>query len=110
MSTSVVLTSRLARMDRILRESFRIIYLELENESAKHAGHYDGDGESHWRALVVAQEFAGMARLQRHRSVNQILTPEFEKGLHALVLALYSPEEWDRQKQKYFLESSSASE
>ena len=102
MTTPHPLSSRLARMERAFQENFSIHYLEIENESAKHSGHYSGDGETHWRVLIVAQDFQGVSRAQRHQKVNSLLAEEFNQGLHALSLQLFDPQEWEKKSSEHF--------
>ena len=47
------------------------VRLELVDESALHAGHggHNPDGESHFRAIVWADAFTGMTRVERTRAV-----------------------------------------
>lgn len=94
--------SRLVRFEKIFRENLQIIYLEIENESASHSGHYDGDGESHWRVLIVADNFKDQARVLRHQLVNDLVKDEFSAGLHALTLQLFDASEWEKKKQNHF--------
>jgi BolA protein len=96
------LSSRLARLERIFRTNLTLVYFEIENESAKHSGHYSGDGETHWRVLLVARDFQGLSRVQRHQRVNELVKLEFELGLHALALKLLDAEEWERIKITHF--------
>ncbi len=91
----MIKTSRLARLEHIFRVNFIVKYLEIENQSAQHSGHYSGDGESHWRVLLVSQDFSGLSRIQRHQKVNGILKHEFEQGMHAMTLQLLEPSEWN---------------
>lgn len=95
-------SSRLARFERALQGKFKVEYLEIENESAKHSGHYSGDGESHWRILLVTPDFKGQSRVQRHQRINDLLRAEFEQGLHALSLQLLDSEEWTLKKVGHF--------
>ena len=91
-------SSRLVRLERLFQTNLSLVYLEIENESFHHANHYVGDGETHWRVLVVAPEFRGLSRLQRHQKINQWVQAEWENGLHALALQVYDPEEWEKRK------------
>lgn len=86
--------NRVDRMETKLKESFVLSYLNIENESHQHADHYSGDGQTHFRAVIVSPDFNGLTRLQRHQKVNQALAEEFQLGLHALSLQVFSPEEW----------------
>jgi BolA protein len=107
MSTQFSVPSRLARLEQTIQSHFEVCYLEIENQSAQHAGHYQGDGETHWSLLLVAKNFSGLSRIQRHQQVNNLFKDEFDAGLHALVLQLYSPEEWETKKQAHFQVQSS---
>ena len=62
--------------------------LEVINDSHRHAGHAgdDGSGESHWRVVIAAPEFAGMSRLARHRAVHAALGEDIMTRIHALAL------------------------
>lgn len=89
--------SRSRRWERLFHSHWKVEHLEMENQSAQHAGHYSGDGDSHWRVLLVAQEFQGLNRVQRHQRVYALLQEDFNSGLHALSLELLSPEEWQKK-------------
>lgn len=91
--------SRQQRIEKVLHENFKCEYLELENESHHHSGHYEGSGDTHWRAIIVAPEFQGLSRIQRHQAVNQLIRSEWESGLHALSLQVYTPEEWQQRQE-----------
>lgn len=73
--------------------------LEIEDESARHAGHAGvreagtTGGETHYAMLMVSQAFDGLSRVQRSRLVHEALAAEFGSGLHALSLTLRSPKE-----------------
>ena len=93
---------RLVRFQNIFQQNLSLEYFELDNQSAQHAGHYTGDGETHWRVLLVANEFQGLSRVQRHQKINELVKHEFENGLHALTLQLFDLEEWALKKENYF--------
>lgn len=75
--------------------------LEVINESHLHAGHahgheshgFDGNGETHLRIRVVSERFAGQSRVARHRTINELLKPELDAGLHALAIEAAAPGE-----------------
>lgn len=89
-----------------LTRAFAPERLMVINESHLHAGHhhvedghdavFDGKGETHFRVRIVAAAFADMSRLERHRAVSGILTPEFKAGLHALAVETAAPGEATR--------------
>ncbi len=88
-------SNRAARIETALREHLAPTILQVEDDSAKHAGHAGAreGGETHYSVLVVSEKFAGLNRVQRHRLVNDSLGPEFDAGLHALSLTLKAPGE-----------------
>lgn len=93
-------------IEKKLTDAFAPDRLEVVNESHLHAGHhhtdhgheetFDGKGETHLRIRIVSPKFAGMSRVERHRAVNALLTPELEAGLHALAIEPAAPGEKTR--------------
>ena len=43
-------------------------------------------GGDHFRARIVAQEFAGMSRIEQHRRVYAVFGPDIGGPIHALSL------------------------
>jgi BolA protein len=91
------MTSRYDRICEVLKSRFAPLRLEIEDESAKHAGHAGQKGvtggQTHYRVVMVSESFAGMPRLARSRAVHAALDAEFKSGLHALSLSLNTPSE-----------------
>ncbi len=65
--------------------------LEVENESHMHSG---PAAESHYRLVIVSEEFAGKNLLARHRTINKLLAEELSGGVHALAMHTFTAEEW----------------
>ena len=92
-------TTRAGRMRTCIAAAFAPILMELEDESARHAGHAGVKaqglvgGETHFALLVVSGAFDGLGRVQRSRAVHEALADEFRSGLHALSLTLRTPAE-----------------
>ena len=82
-------------MDATLTQAFAPLRMTIEDESARHAGHSGASqaGETHYRVAIVSEKFTDLTRVERSRSVHNVLTGEFEEGLHALSLSLRSPGE-----------------
>ncbi len=60
-----------------------------------------GDDGRHFEALVVADAFEGMSRVQQHRLVYQALGGRVEsEQIHALALKTYTPEGWARARDQ----------
>ena len=71
-----------------LASAFTTTKLDVINESHLHAGHSgdDGTGESHWRVVIAAPEFANMSRIARHRAVHAALGVGIIGRIHALAI------------------------
>ena len=71
-----------------LENAFAANILEVINESHMHSGHAgdDGTGESHWRIVIAAPEFAPMTRIARHRAIHAALGPKIIGRIHALAI------------------------
>lgn len=68
--------------------------LELEDESALHAGHAGAQGGGkHFRLTLVSERFRGKSTLARHRLVYEALGPLMERDIHALAIRAYAPGE-----------------
>jgi len=85
------------RRDRIearLREVFAPAALEVDDDSARHAGHAGAreGGQTHYRVRIVSARFAGVGRVARHRLVFDALKSEFADGLHALNIEASAPD------------------
>lgn len=56
-----------------------------------------GTGD-HFRATVVAPQFAGLSMVQQHQLVYAPLREKLDSGaLHALALSTFTPEQWARR-------------
>ena len=89
------MTNRVARIETALRAHLAPTILQIEDDSAKHAGHSGAraGGETHYSVMIVSDRFTGLNRVARHRLVNDALGDEFAAGLHALALTLKAPGE-----------------
>lgn len=69
--------------------------LEVTDESHLHAGHAGAreGGESHFRILVVSDQFEGVSRVARQRMINDILREELDGPIHALAMKTLTPAE-----------------
>ncbi|MCZ7563999.1 MAG: BolA family transcriptional regulator [Burkholderiales bacterium] len=68
--------------------------IELDDESARHAGHAGAQGGGrHYRLTLVSAQFRGKSTLARHRLVYEALGPLMERDVHALAIRAYAPGE-----------------
>lgn len=84
--------SRKERINQLLSEELQPELLTVEDESNQHQ--VPEGAETHFKLTIVAKQFSNLPRIERHRLVNKLITKEFNAGLHALSLNLYTPEEW----------------
>lgn len=84
-----------SRMREKLMIALNPTRLDLVNESHLHAGHSSspGTGESHFRLLIVSDDFTGKSRVARHRIVNDVVQDELKDGVHALAIKALAPGE-----------------
>lgn len=74
-----------------LNDAFAPEHLEVINESHMHSGN---DPESHFKVVIVCEDFKNKMLIARHRLVNKILEDELSGGIHALALHTMTMEEW----------------
>src|ERR1700722_10951565 len=97
--TNPSLPSRADRLRALLTRAFAPTVLEIQDDSARHAGHSGAQagGQSHYSVLMVSTAFEGVSRIARSRAVHDALAAEFgtpeQGGMHALALTLRTPEE-----------------
>ncbi|OYV49508.1 MAG: BolA family transcriptional regulator [Rhodospirillales bacterium 20-60-12] len=89
------MTQRSERMRSTLSALFHPEALQIDDDSARHAGHAGADaaGETHYNVALTSEKFTGMSRVARSRAVHEALAAEFADGLHALSLKLKAPGE-----------------
>ncbi|MDJ0933140.1 BolA family protein [Breoghania sp.] len=77
-----------ATIEEKLTRAFSPTSLTVIDISDRHAGHagWKEGGETHFRAEVVSQAFAGKSRIETHRMVNEALAEELNNGVHALMI------------------------
>jgi BolA protein len=78
-----------------LTSAFAPLRLEIEDDSARHAGHAGANpgGESHFNVLIESAAFAGAPQVARQRLVYRALAEELAGPLHALSVKALAPGE-----------------
>ena len=75
-----------------LREALSPVRLEVLNESS---GHTSKPGaETHFKVIIVSEDFAGMGLVKRHRAVHAAVQAQLDAGVHALSIQAFTPQEW----------------
>lgn len=74
-----------------LRTDINVSELQIANESHMHSGPAT---DSHFKLVLVSDDFTGKRLVQRHQMIYKILAQELQNPIHALAMHLYTQEEW----------------
>ena len=70
-------------------------HLEIEDDSAAHAGHEGAkDGKGHFNIVIVSTKFEGKTLIQRHRMVYKALSKMLDTDIHALSIQALTNEQF----------------
>ncbi len=87
-------SQRVAAIRERLQAALEPEELVVEDEGHLHVGHEGArDGRGHFRVFVVAECFAGLSSLQRHRKIYQAMGELMTTDIHALAIDAYSSDE-----------------
>ncbi|MBN8540193.1 MAG: BolA family transcriptional regulator [Deltaproteobacteria bacterium] len=93
--------TRESRIKAALLGAIRDAEVYLENESHHHS--VPKGSETHFKLLIVSDQFIGLSKVARQRLVYSHLDSEFKSGLHALTLRAVSFEERDSGQGENFV-------
>jgi BolA protein len=80
------------RIQEKIVQALHPVHLEVLNESHKHS--VPKGSETHFKVVIVSQEFEGKNLVTRHRLLNALLAHDLKNGIHALSLHTFTPQEW----------------
>ncbi|MFZ9643221.1 MAG: BolA family protein [Candidatus Methylopumilus sp.] len=60
------------------------IELDIQDDSALHAGHKGNGGGGHFTIRIVSADFNGKSQVARHRAIYQLMGELMPKQVHAL--------------------------
>lgn len=83
-----------ANIEQKVRTALKPRHMALLNESHMHAGPAT---ESHFKLVVVSDDFKGLSKVSRHKLVYRMLSAELAGPVHALALHLFTPTEWESE-------------
>ncbi|NQZ24067.1 MAG: BolA/IbaG family iron-sulfur metabolism protein [Colwellia sp.] len=83
-----------AVIEQKLLSAFSPIHLDVINESHQH--NVAPGSESHFKVIIVSDEFVGERLIKRHRAINSLLSHELAEKIHALALHTYTEDEWNK--------------
>jgi BolA family transcriptional regulator, general stress-responsive regulator len=82
-----------AEIDAALRAALAPLALEVQDDSAAHAGHAGARDGGHFSVRIVSERFRGLPRVARHRLVYDVLGFLPARGIHALAIDARVPED-----------------
>jgi BolA family transcriptional regulator, general stress-responsive regulator len=86
MKMESLIRSRLAALEPIV--------LNLQDDSALHAGHAGAGNGGHYRLVIVSEQFRNMSRLSRQRAVMDRVADLIPTPVHALSVQAHAPDEY----------------
>ena len=87
---------RTALLESRLRGALSASFVGVRDDSAQHAGHAGASAGGHYTVTLASPAFVGKARVARHRLVYDALAEVMQRGIHALAIMAYTPEEFAR--------------
>jgi len=69
-------------------------HLEIQDDSALHAGHAGNTGGSHYTVIIVSDIFDGLSLIKRHRTVYDAVGDLMTNDIHALSIQAKTPAEY----------------
>ena len=72
--------------------------LEVLNESHMHR--VPPGSESHFKVIIVSDQFEELPRVRRHQQIYALLKEEIDAGVHALSIHAFTPGEWEKSKSQ----------
>ena len=72
-------------IERILFDEFTPSFLEVIDESHKHAGHAGASQGGHFQVIIISKLFEGRNRLEIHRMIYKAIEP-VKTSIHALAI------------------------
>lgn len=94
MNVMNVMDTRMERIEQRLRAALEPIELQLDDESALHAGHAGAaSGGGHYQLRIVSSKFEGLKLVMRHRLVYDSVHDMMRGEIHALAITALAPSE-----------------
>ena len=78
-----------------LMGNLNVQHMEVINESSQH--NVPPGSESHFKLVLVSNDFTDKMLIKRHRMINEILADELQGQIHALSMHTYTEQEWQEK-------------
>ena len=84
------------KIEEKLKTKISSLFVEVINESPNH--NVPDGAESHFKIIVVSNEFEDMKSVQRHQLIYKVLSEEM-KLIHAIAIHPFTKTEWESNNQ-----------
>ncbi|HBF13823.1 MAG TPA: BolA family transcriptional regulator [Deltaproteobacteria bacterium] len=84
-----------SHIESLLQKSLVPIYLEVINESHQHS--VPKNSETHFKIVIVSDQFNNLSFVQRQRKINELLKEFMGNPIHALTMGTYTVLEWNQK-------------
>ena len=84
------------KIEESLKTGISSLFIEVINESPNH--NVPDGAESHFKVIVVSDDFENMRQVQRHQLIYKVLNEEM-KLIHAIAIHPFTKTEWDSNQQ-----------
>jgi BolA protein len=84
------------QIEKKIKNEISLTHLEVINESPNH--NVPDGAESHFKIIIVSNEFENMRPVQRHQLIYKVLIAEM-KLIHAIAIHPFTTKEWDKNNQ-----------
>jgi BolA family transcriptional regulator, general stress-responsive regulator len=93
-------TDRIAMIRERLESTLSPVQLEIEDQSAAHAGHAGARNGGHFAVHLLSDAFVGKTVIQRHRMVYDALGDLMQSEIHALAIKAETIDESNQEGKK----------
>lgn len=80
-------------LENRLKEGLDPLILKVINESPNH--NVPEGSESHFRVLIVSDQFEGLSLIQRHQLVHKLVSAPLKEKIHAFSQQTLTPKEFE---------------
>ncbi len=84
-------------IEQKINDGFKVQHLTVENESHMH--NVPPGSESHFKVVLVSDDFVGKNKVKQHQAVYQALADELAGPIHALALHTFTLDKWQSTQQ-----------
>ena len=87
---------RKKNIENLILKNYEPEFFSVLDVSEQHRGHqnFKEKVESHFEIIIVSEKFKNIARIDRHRMVNQSFKEEFFSDLHSIIIKTFTIKEY----------------